>query len=84
MNTAGEGVFILLRRENNQHIIANIDGKSGQRIAQIDDFKTYGVAAQILQQLGVTKMRVLGSRRKLFAIKGFNLEVVEYLERIPE
>ncbi|VVH62476.1 3,4-dihydroxy-2-butanone 4-phosphate synthase (EC / GTP cyclohydrolase II (EC [uncultured Gammaproteobacteria bacterium] len=43
------------------------------------DVKTYGVGAQILSDLGVGKMRILGSPRKLNALKGFGLEVVEYI-----
>ncbi|SMN12140.1 3,4-dihydroxy-2-butanone 4-phosphate synthase / GTP cyclohydrolase II [uncultured Candidatus Thioglobus sp.] len=44
-----------------------------------NDVKTYGVGAQILSDLGVSKMRILGSPRKLNALKGFGLEVVEYI-----
>ncbi|AYQ56860.1 3,4-dihydroxy-2-butanone-4-phosphate synthase [Bathymodiolus thermophilus thioautotrophic gill symbiont] len=44
-----------------------------------NDVKTYGVGAQILSDLGVSKMRILGSPRKLNAIKGFGLEVTEYI-----
>jgi 3,4-dihydroxy 2-butanone 4-phosphate synthase/GTP cyclohydrolase II len=44
------------------------------------DVKTYGVGAQILSDLGVGKMRILGSPRKMNALKGFGLEVVEYIE----
>jgi hypothetical protein len=43
------------------------------------DVKTYGVGAQILSDLGVGKMRILGSPRKLNALKGFGLEVIEYI-----
>ncbi|SEH80655.1 3,4-dihydroxy-2-butanone 4-phosphate synthase [Bathymodiolus azoricus thioautotrophic gill symbiont] len=43
------------------------------------DVKTYGVGAQILSDLGAGKMRILGSPRKLNALKGFGLEVVEYI-----
>ncbi len=45
------------------------------------DVKTYGVGAQILSDLGVGKMRILGSPRKLNALKGFGLEVVEYITK---
>ncbi|SMN13792.1 3,4-dihydroxy-2-butanone 4-phosphate synthase / GTP cyclohydrolase II [Bathymodiolus heckerae thiotrophic gill symbiont] len=44
-----------------------------------NDIKTYGVGAQILSDLGVGKMRILGSPRKLNALKGFGLEVIEYI-----
>ncbi|MBE8190057.1 MAG: 3,4-dihydroxy-2-butanone-4-phosphate synthase [Candidatus Thioglobus sp.] len=46
---------------------------------QSNDVKTYGVGAQILADLGVSKMRILGNPRKLSALKGFGLEVVEYI-----
>lgn len=45
------------------------------------DVKTYGIGAQILSDLGVGKMRILGSPRKLNALKGFGLEVVEYITK---
>lgn len=44
-----------------------------------NDVKTYGVGAQILSDLGVGKMCLLGSPRKFNALKGFGLEVVEYI-----
>ena len=44
-----------------------------------NDVKTYGVGAQILSDLGVGKMKILGNPRKLNALKGFGLEVVEYV-----
>ncbi len=44
------------------------------------DLRTYGAGAQILCDLGVRKMRVLGSPKKLHGLAGFGLEVVEYVE----
>ncbi len=43
------------------------------------DLRTYGVGAQILTDLGIRKMRVLGSPRKLHGLAGFGLEIVEYV-----
>ena len=43
------------------------------------ELRTYGIGAQILRDLGVKKMRVLSSPRKLSGLSGFDLEVVEYL-----
>ncbi|SFV57600.1 3,4-dihydroxy-2-butanone 4-phosphate synthase / GTP cyclohydrolase II [hydrothermal vent metagenome] len=60
------GVFVLLRKRKN-----SVD----------DDVKTYGLGAQILADIGVGKMRVLGSPRKLMGLKGFGLSVVEYIEK---
>ncbi len=42
------------------------------------DLRTYGIGAQILKDLGVGKMRLLASPRKMPSMTGFNLEVVGY------
>ncbi len=43
-----------------------------------DDERDYGVGAQILRHIGVTKMRLITNNpRKLAGIKGYGLEVVE-------
>jgi 3,4-dihydroxy 2-butanone 4-phosphate synthase/GTP cyclohydrolase II len=70
-------VFLLLRKQSEQSILQNIDNSSRE---MGDDIKTYGVGAQILSDLGVKKMRILGSPRKLHGLKGFGLEVSEYVE----
>src|SRR3569623_1137507 len=44
-----------------------------------DDLRTYGVGAQILAELGVGKMRVLGPPKRLHGLAGFGLEEVEYV-----
>ena len=43
------------------------------------DLRTYGLGAQILSDLGVRKMRVMGAPRRLHGLAGFGLEVVEYI-----
>jgi 3,4-dihydroxy 2-butanone 4-phosphate synthase / GTP cyclohydrolase II len=43
------------------------------------DLRTFGLGAQILSDLGVRKMRVMSAPRKMHAISGFGLEVVEYV-----
>jgi len=42
--------------------------------------RTYGTGAQILRDLGVTRMRVLSAPKQMHAISGFGLEVVEYID----
>ena len=44
-----------------------------------EDLRTYGAGAQILADLGVKKMRVMGAPRKFHGLSGFDLEVVEYV-----
>ena len=74
---ADAGVLLLLRKQTDESILQNIDSVSRDGG---DDIKTYGVGAQILSDLGVKKMKLLGSPRKLHGLKGFGLEIVEYVE----
>ena len=43
------------------------------------DLRTYGVGAQILRELGVCRMKLLGSPRRMPSMTGYGLEVVGYL-----
>jgi 3,4-dihydroxy 2-butanone 4-phosphate synthase/GTP cyclohydrolase II len=44
-----------------------------------EELRTYGIGAQILAELGITRMRVLSAPKKMHGITGFGLEVVEYV-----
>ena len=43
------------------------------------DLRTYGIGAQILRDLGVTRMRLLGSPRRMPSMTGYGLEVTRFL-----
>jgi 3,4-dihydroxy 2-butanone 4-phosphate synthase/GTP cyclohydrolase II len=43
------------------------------------DLRTYGVGAQILKQLGVNRMRLLGNQQRLPSMMGYGLEVTGFL-----
>jgi 3,4-dihydroxy 2-butanone 4-phosphate synthase/GTP cyclohydrolase II len=43
------------------------------------DLRTYGVGAQILLDLGVTRMKLLGSPRRMPSMAGFGLEVTGFV-----
>src|SRR5690606_30287281 len=43
--------------------------------------RTYGIGAQILNALGVRRMRVLSAPKRMQGISGFGLEVVEYVDQ---
>ena len=45
------------------------------------DLRTYGIGAQILKDLGVGKMALLASPRKMPSMTGFDLEVTGYLAK---
>jgi 3,4-dihydroxy 2-butanone 4-phosphate synthase/GTP cyclohydrolase II len=42
--------------------------------------KTYGIGAQILRDLGLSRIRVLSAPKHMYAISGFDLEITEYVE----
>ncbi|MGH8147526.1 MAG: 3,4-dihydroxy-2-butanone-4-phosphate synthase [Rhodanobacteraceae bacterium] len=44
------------------------------------EWRQLGLGAQILADLGVRRLRVLGTPRKLVGLSGFDLEVVEYVD----
>jgi 3,4-dihydroxy 2-butanone 4-phosphate synthase/GTP cyclohydrolase II len=43
------------------------------------DLRTYGIGAQILRELGVVKMRLLGSPRRMPSMTGYGLEVTGFV-----
>ena len=78
---AGSGVIVLLRRaQGGQEIIAAL-GESTDTTARAGkwDPRIYGIGAQILRDLGVRKIRLLGSQRKMPSMAGFGLEVTRYV-----
>lgn len=42
--------------------------------------RTYGIGAQILQDLGIKRMRVLSPPKQMHGISAFDLEITEYVE----
>jgi 3,4-dihydroxy 2-butanone 4-phosphate synthase/GTP cyclohydrolase II len=43
------------------------------------DLRTYGVGAQILRELGISKMKLLGSPRRMPSMAGYGLEVTGFV-----
>jgi 3,4-dihydroxy 2-butanone 4-phosphate synthase/GTP cyclohydrolase II len=44
------------------------------------DLRTYGIGAQILRDLGVGRMKLLGSPRRMPSLPGYGLEVTAFVE----
>ena len=55
------------------------DGHHMKDAEATQELRTYGIGAQILAELGVSKMRVLSSPKVFHGLAGFGLEVVEYV-----
>ncbi|MDJ0957594.1 MAG: 3,4-dihydroxy-2-butanone-4-phosphate synthase [Arenicellales bacterium] len=87
ISEAGNGVLVILRyREPDEEIVKRIrhSDMEGQSIEfpwreTGEDLRVLGVGGQILADIGVGKMRVLGSPRKMHALSGFGLEIVDYV-----
>ncbi len=79
-------VVILHQREDAQTMINRLlyycsqdEGKDLPAQQSAHDLRTHGLGAQILSDLGVRKMRVLSAPKKMHALSGFGLEVVDYV-----
>ena len=53
--------------------------EAGRKTAAQREWRQLGLGAQILADLGVHRLRVLGTPRKLVGLSGFDLEVIEYV-----
>ena len=80
---AGEGVMVLLNCSQSEAALeARLsESRSAGQGARSVDLRTYGIGAQILRDLGVGKMRLMATPRKMPSMAGFGLEVIGYAER---
>ncbi len=83
----GEGVVVILQQsESPQQLMQRLEHFYTQATGQWprgEDrvvMRTHGLGSQILADLGVRRMRVLGHAMKAPAMSGFGLDIVEYLE----
>jgi 3,4-dihydroxy 2-butanone 4-phosphate synthase / GTP cyclohydrolase II len=75
----GRGVIVLLHRKEAGDDLLSALRDDDQKPAAKWDPRLYGIGAQILRELGVGKMRLLASPRKMPSMAGFGLEVCGYL-----
>jgi 3,4-dihydroxy 2-butanone 4-phosphate synthase/GTP cyclohydrolase II len=82
-----QGVLVVLRKPNEeQDLVEHLRNhrllEQGSHISKLpieEELRTFGVGAQILADVGVGKMRILGTPKRMHGISGFGLEVVEYV-----
>ena len=82
LQTHGRGVAVLLNAGESatsllHHIQGAPDAAGGSRSQM--DLRTYGVGAQILRDLKVSRMKLLGSPRRMPSMTGYGLEVTGFL-----
>jgi 3,4-dihydroxy 2-butanone 4-phosphate synthase/GTP cyclohydrolase II len=80
----GRGVIVLLaRREGPEQLLASIDlalGNESQSVMEVPDtYTTVGLGSQMLKDLGVGKIHLMGAPIKYNAISGYDLEVLEFV-----
>jgi 3,4-dihydroxy 2-butanone 4-phosphate synthase/GTP cyclohydrolase II len=80
-------VIVLLRdQETSRDFMDAVEGLGetpddlSERRGSDSVLRTYGVGAQILRDLGLSKIRVLSAPKLMYAISGFDLEITEYVE----
>jgi len=80
------GVVVLLRdQESSRDFMESVESlgeqrdELGSRRSGDMVLRTYGVGAQILRDLGLSKIRVLSAPKQMYAISGFDLEITEYV-----
>jgi 3,4-dihydroxy 2-butanone 4-phosphate synthase/GTP cyclohydrolase II len=81
------GVLVILcERIDPRDMVRRIQGHIEEQPAHVvedaqatQELRTYGIGAQILTELGVTKMKVLSSPKVFHGLSGFGLEVVGYI-----
>jgi 3,4-dihydroxy 2-butanone 4-phosphate synthase/GTP cyclohydrolase II len=80
----GSGVIVVLRkpeppREWMRQIVSLNLPQLDEPVDPRPMLRTYGAGAQILADLGVRRMRVLSTPKRMHALSGFGLEVAEYV-----
>ena len=74
------GVMVLLHRDENGEDLLNRIQHADDPIRSKQDLRNYGIGSQILLDLGVRKMKLMATPRKMPSMAGFGLEVTGYLE----
>ncbi len=72
--------MVLLHRDENGEDLLNRIQHADEPIRSKQDLRNYGIGSQILLDLGVRKMKLMATPRKMPSMAGFGLEVTGYLE----
>ena len=82
MQKAGAGVALLLNcGESGEAMEADALARKLNSPPTDADLRTYGVGAQILRNLKVSRMKILGHSRRMPSLVGFGLHVVSFVDK---
>jgi 3,4-dihydroxy 2-butanone 4-phosphate synthase / GTP cyclohydrolase II len=83
LQASERGVAVLLNcgAAEADRLVAGLlpDAESAASASSMMDLRTYGVGAQILRELGIARMRLLGSPRRMPSMTGYGLEVTGFM-----
>jgi 3,4-dihydroxy 2-butanone 4-phosphate synthase/GTP cyclohydrolase II len=80
ISAAESGVIVMLNRNENGEDLLNRIVNADEPIRLKQDLRNYGIGSQILLDLGVRKMKLMATPRKMPSMAGFGLEVTGYFE----
>ncbi|MEL0084039.1 MAG: hypothetical protein VW985_13505, partial [Gammaproteobacteria bacterium] len=85
---AGKGVLVILNpyeegqelaREVRQYKMKQVGLPSPEAGGENPELRRYGIGAQILNDIGVGLMRIMGAPRRLHSLGGYGLELVDWV-----
>lgn len=77
---AASGVIVLLNHNEDGAELVERIRHADQPVRLRQDLRNYGIGSQILLDLGVRRMKLMATPRKMPSMTGFGLEVTGYLE----
>jgi len=80
INKSSNGVIIFLNYQESQNKISDILETINIPTNNTNDLRNYGIGSQILVDIGVKKMKLLASPRKMPSMIGYGLQVTEFIE----
>ena len=83
----GNGILVILRQQDdNQSLVELIhryqmedNGVNMQSKTEVENWRTTGTGAQILADLGVHKICVLGPKKNYLGLSGYDIQIVDHI-----
>lgn len=85
LRKAGQGVLVYIREASGDvgwtnHLVPSAELRSPEPLRGRMDLREYGIGAQILVDLGLSRIRLLTSNpRRIVGLEGFGLQVMEWV-----
>ena len=79
-------LVVLCYQEMPEYLMNSVKNLSSRKENKTDKnnaliLRNYGTGSQILREIGIKKMRVVSEPKQMQAISGFDLEIIEYIDK---